>query len=89
LTLDRSFLLLIRVASRKSAYPLLSGLCDVLVGLEETADVQGLTAPDVAVYGPVEGELEGAAVQRAGQYISEACRMRALGRSVLTGSGVW
>lgn len=24
------------------AYPLLSGLCDVLVGLEETADVQGL-----------------------------------------------
>lgn len=48
------------------AYPLLSGLCDVLVGLEETADVQGLAAPDVAVDGPVEGELQGAAVERAG-----------------------
>ena len=53
-------------SSGKGAYPLLSGLCDVLVGLEETADVQGLAAPDVAVDGPVEGELQGAAVERAG-----------------------
>ena len=55
--------------SRKSAYPLLSRLCDVLVGLEETADVQRLTAPDVAVDGPVEGKLQGAAVERAGHHI--------------------
>jgi hypothetical protein len=57
------------VLPRKSAYPLLSGLCDVLVGLEETADVQGLAAPDVAVDGPVEGELQGATVERAGNHI--------------------
>ena len=48
---------------------MLSGLCDVLVGLEETADVQGLAAPDVAVDGPVEGELQGAAVERAGHHV--------------------
>jgi hypothetical protein len=48
---------------------LLPGLCDVLVGLEETADVQGLAAPDVAVDGPVEGKLQGLAVERAGQDI--------------------
>ena len=51
------------------AYPLLSGLCDVLVGLEKSADVQGLAAPDVAVDGPVEGKLQGAAVQGAGQCV--------------------
>jgi hypothetical protein len=58
-----------RAGSRKSAYPLLSGLRDVLVGLEETADVQGLAAPDVAVDSPVEGKLQGLAVERAGQDI--------------------
>jgi hypothetical protein len=78
-----------RADSRRSAYPLLSGLCDVLVGLEETTDVQGLAAPDVAVDGPVEGKLQGLAVERAGQVIRGMSHARALGRLVLTGSGVW
>ena len=66
----RTFVILLAIFStRKGAYPLLSGLCDVLVGLEETADVQGLAAPDVAVDGPVEGELQGAAVERAGHHV--------------------
>jgi hypothetical protein len=46
---------------------LLSGLCDVLVGFEEAADVHGLAAPDVAVDCPVKGEFEGTAVERAGR----------------------
>lgn len=58
---------------------MLSGLCDVLVGLEETADVQGLAAPDVAVDGPVEGELQGAAVERAGHCVRGMSHARALG----------
>lgn len=47
------------------AYLLLSGLRDVLVGFEEAAEVERLAAPEVAVHGPVEGELEGAAVEGA------------------------
>lgn len=58
---------------------MLSGLCDVLVGLEETADVQGLAAPDVAVDGPVEGELQGAAVERAGHCVRGMSHARASG----------
>ena len=46
-------------------YGLLSGLCDVLVRFEERSDVHGLSAPDVSVDGPVEGELEGTAVEVA------------------------
>ena len=42
---------------------MLSGLCDVLVGLEKSANVHGLATPDVTVDGPVEGELQGAAVE--------------------------
>jgi hypothetical protein len=58
------------------AYPLLSGLCDVLVGFEEAADVHGLAAPDVAVDCPVKGEFEGTAVERAARVqVSEACRV--------------
>lgn len=44
----------------------MSRLADVLVGFEERADVQGLAAPEVAVDGPVEGELQTAAVETAG-----------------------
>ena len=57
---------------------MLPGLCDVLVGLEETADVQGLAAPDVAVDGPVEGELQGAAVERAGHIVRGMSNARAI-----------
>lgn len=46
-------------------YRLLSGLCNVLVRFEEGSDVHGLTAPDVTVNSPVEGELQGAAVEVA------------------------
>ena len=71
------------------AYPLLSGLGDVLVGFEEGADVHGLAAPDVAVDGPVEGELEGAAVELAVAYIRVG-RERAVGvEGVRTGHGYW
>lgn len=44
-------------------HPLLSRLGNVLLGLEELADVQGLAAPEVSVDAPVEGELEGPPVQ--------------------------
>jgi len=48
------------------AYSLLPWLGDVLVRLEEGADVDSLPAPEVSVDGPVEGELQGAAVELAG-----------------------
>jgi hypothetical protein len=50
-----------KVLSRE-AYPLLSRFCDVLVRIEEAADVECLAAPEVAVDSPVERELERAAV---------------------------
>lgn len=56
-----SYLLLI-LNRREASYFLLSRLANVLVRFEESADVHGLSAPDVSVDGPVEGELEGAAV---------------------------
>lgn len=92
ISLNPSLRILLAIfSSGKGAYPLLSGLCDVLVGLEETADVQGLAAPDVAVDGPVEGELQGAAVERAGHRVRGMSHVRALGwlLLLLTGSGVW
>jgi hypothetical protein len=52
-----------RAVYQIEAYSLLSGLGDMLVGLEEGADVDGLAAPEVSVDGPVEGEFEGAAVE--------------------------
>lgn len=57
-----------------STHSLLSRLCDVLIGFEEGTDVQRLAAPDVAVDGPVEGELERAAVEVA------VCSIREVGR---------
>lgn len=47
-------------------YLLLSRFSDVLLGFEKGADVHGLASPYVSVYGPVEGELEGPAVEGAG-----------------------
>lgn len=43
---------------RRSTYPLLSGIGDVLVGLEERADVDGLTTPEMPVNGPIKGKLQ-------------------------------
>ena len=48
------------------SYLLLSRLGDVLVGVEEGTNVHGLTAPDLSVDCPVEGEFEAAAVEGAG-----------------------
>lgn len=47
------------------AYFLLSWLGNVLVRFEEGSDVDRLAAPEVPVDGPVESELEGAAVELA------------------------
>ena len=47
---------------QKSSY--LPRLVDVLVGLEQRPDIQGLPPPEVPVDSPVERELEGAAVER-------------------------
>jgi hypothetical protein len=44
-------------------HSLLSRLCDVLVGFEQTPKIQGLSAPEVPVDGPVEGQLEGPPVE--------------------------
>ena len=45
------------------SYSLLSRLAYVLVGLEERSNIDCLAAPEVSVDCPVEGELEGAAVE--------------------------
>lgn len=44
-------------------FPHLSRLSDISLGLEQFADVQGLSAPEVPVDAPVEGELEGPPVE--------------------------
>lgn len=44
-------------------YPLPARLRHVLIGIEQRADVHSLTPPEVSVDGPVEGELERAAVK--------------------------
>lgn len=46
-------------------YLLLARIADVLVGLEQRADVDSLSAPHRPVDGPVEGQLQGAPIQRA------------------------
>jgi hypothetical protein len=40
------------------SYPLHARLGDVLVGLEQRAKIHGLAPPEIAVDGPVEGELQ-------------------------------
>jgi hypothetical protein len=51
------------MAGMRGTHPLLSRLCDVLVGLEQPAKIQSLPAPEVSVDAPVEGELQGAPVE--------------------------
>lgn len=53
----------------------------MLVGFEEGADVHGLTAPDVTVDGPVEGELERTAVEGAARRMVSWVLVTAHGRS--------
>lgn len=43
---------------------LLSWVRDVSVGLEQRADVQCLAPPQISVYSPVQGKLQGATVER-------------------------
>lgn len=43
--------------------PQLAALGDVLVALKQLAQIQGLSAPEVAVDTPVERELEGSPVK--------------------------
>jgi hypothetical protein len=54
-------------AAWHGTHPLLSRLCDIPVGLEQTTKVQRLSAPKVSVDAPVEGELEGAPVEASAQ----------------------
>jgi hypothetical protein len=44
------------------AYLLLARITDILVGIEEGADVDGLAAPDGSLDSPVQGQLQGAPV---------------------------
>ena len=50
----------------------------MLVRFEETAEVEGLATPEVAVHGPVEGEFEGAAVEGAMNEASAVARVWAV-----------
>lgn len=52
---------------------LLSRLCNVLVRLKEPSDVQGLSAPEVPVYGPVKRELEGPPVEASASLSVSVC----------------
>lgn len=46
------------------AYLLLARVTDVLVGIEEGANVNGLSAPDGSLDSPVERQLQGPPVER-------------------------
>jgi hypothetical protein len=46
-------------------YPLLSWLGDVPVGFKKRANVDGLAAPEVSMYRPVESKLQGAPIEGA------------------------
>lgn len=47
------------------AYPLLSRIGNFLVGLKERPYVDGLAAPEMPVYGPVESKLQRPPIERA------------------------
>lgn len=51
--------------SRDHTYPLLSGIGNVLVGLEERADVDGLSSPEMPVNRPIKGKLQRPPVERS------------------------
>lgn len=50
--------------SQEASYSLLSGVSDVLVGVEERSNVHGLSPPQIALHRPVECELQRSSVQR-------------------------
>lgn len=56
-----------RAGWEQVAYPLLSGVGDVFVGLEERSYVDCLAAPDVPVHRPVEGQFQRPPVERAAE----------------------
>ena len=49
--------------------PLLSRIRHIAVCLEQGANIDGLTAPELSMHGPVERELQGAPVQRQGRLL--------------------
>lgn len=54
---------------------MLPRLCDVFVRFEERSDVHCLTAPEISIHCPVEGELEGVAVEASEEEVSgRTCR---------------
>lgn len=48
---------------RDRSYPLFPNICNVAVGLEKGANIESLSAPQVAMDGPVERELQGPSVE--------------------------
>lgn len=49
-------------------------IIDIPVGIEEGTDVDSLTAPQVALDGPIEGQLQRSSVQRPGEKESASVR---------------
>jgi hypothetical protein len=52
------------------AYLLLARITDILVGIEEGANVDGLAAPDGSLNSPVQRQLQGAPVERPAMAMS-------------------
>jgi hypothetical protein len=52
-----------------------SGIADIPVVLKQRADVDRLAAPEVAMYRPIEGELQRPAVERPGFAVSGVRRL--------------
>jgi hypothetical protein len=63
-------------ASMCRTHSLLSRLCDVPLGLEKTPNIQGLSAPEVAVDAPVESKLEGPPVEASASRSVTGCSGR-------------
>ena len=61
-------------------YSLLTWLSHVFVGFKKRSDVLRLTAPDVTMNGPIEGELKASPIQRSGAVCQPVARG---GRKVL------
>lgn len=60
----------------QGTHPLLSRLGDVALGLEKSANIQGLPAPEVAMDAPVERKLEGPPVEAPVRPSVAACSGR-------------
>lgn len=56
----------------RGTYSHLTGLGNVSLSLEKLADVQSLSAPEVSMDAPVEGELEGPPVEASAAWLVSA-----------------